>query len=136
MKIKTPFLQWTALLALPLMIGLASADDDKPRPERPPGGGRQGQPFEAIDTDKSGDISEEEFIAAQTKRIKEMFTRIDENGDGKVTKEEMGRMMMRGGQRQEGRPQGRPEGRPERKPDGEKPAPEKEGEKKPEGNPA
>lgn len=80
-------------------------------------------PFEEIDTDKSGDISEKEFAEFQAKRIKEMFGRMDENKDGKLTKEEMAKMMQGRGRPGPGGPGGRPEGAP-KKPEGAPKKPE------------
>lgn len=138
MKITTTLSKLAALLVLPLSLAFVSAEDnDKPKPERPPGGpggpgspgGRmQMPPFEEIDTDKSGDISEKEFAEFQAKRVKEMFGRIDENKDGKLTKEEMAKMMQGRGRPGQGGPgQGGPGGRPEgapKKPEGAPKKPE------------
>ncbi len=43
--------------------------------------------FAAMDTDKSGDVSKEEWIAAGRKE--KQFSRIDANADGKVTLDEL-----------------------------------------------
>ncbi|WP_435640154.1 hypothetical protein [Micavibrio aeruginosavorus] len=52
--------------------------------KRPPAGERM---MEALDTDKSGDVSLEEFQAKHAEQFKTM----DANSDGKLTKDEIGK---------------------------------------------
>ena len=52
--------------------------------KRPPAGERM---IEALDTDKSGDVSLEEFQAKHAEQFKTM----DANADGKMTKDEIGK---------------------------------------------
>ena len=124
-------------VAAPLSRVFAEEEDKKdpgnrPKPGGPgaqerrgpggPGGpgGRGGFSIEAIDKDKSGDISEEEFIAFHVERAKRGFGFMDKNKDGKLTKEELPRP---GQQRPGGPPQRRGSEGPgdKDKGDGEKP---------------
>jgi hypothetical protein len=55
------------------------------RPPRPGGPGPFGGPFELMDTDEDGKISEEEWNAYNA----EMFKELDKNGNGYLTEEEL-----------------------------------------------
>jgi Ca2+-binding EF-hand superfamily protein len=94
--------------------GPPQAGGDRPESGRPPEGrpgegrlGEGGPPLvRALDTDADGEISAEEIAAAS-----KSLAKLDRNGDGKLTREEIGPPpgMMRLG---EGRPEGRPGARP------------------------
>lgn len=133
---KKPIL-FSILAALTLTAGYVQAQGDQPPGERPPGGpggpggqGRRPEPpkLEDMDTDKSGDVSQAEFVAFQVKRAEEgakrMFEMADADKDGKLTKEEMGKMRgpREGGPRGEGGERRRPGAEGEggaRRPEGE-----------------
>jgi len=123
---KKPIL-FSILAALMLPAAYTQAQGDQPPGERPPGGpggpgGRRPEPpkLEDMDTDKSGDVSQEEFVAFQVKRAEEgakrMFEFADADKDGKLTKEEMGKMRP---PREGGRPEGGPRPEGGRRPGGE-----------------
>jgi len=74
-----------------MMVRSAQADGQPPRPEgapprRPDGppGGLPGGLFAALDSDKDGQLSTAEIVAAGTTLLK-----LDRNGDGKLTPEEV-----------------------------------------------
>ena len=67
----------TAFLALAATSVAAQAADEPPRD----GGERATLRFERIDTDKSGDVTFEEFVAVMDDR----FAGADEDGDGRMT---------------------------------------------------
>ncbi|MEO7689318.1 MAG: EF-hand domain-containing protein [Sphingomonas sp.] len=76
--------------------GFISADEMGGRSGRGPGGGLM-----AADTDQDGKISRAEFVAQSTER----FAKLDSNGDGQISGDEMKAMMerMREGGRMGGR---------------------------------
>lgn len=45
--------------------------------------------FAGMDSDGSGDVSADEFVAWHEKMLREKFTHIDDDGDGKVSKTEL-----------------------------------------------
>lgn len=51
-------------------------------------GHKRGDFFEKVDTNKDGQISKDEFMAADKDRAENKFKEMDANGDGNVTKEE------------------------------------------------
>jgi Ca2+-binding EF-hand superfamily protein len=68
-------------LALALTALPATADCGHGHGKRPS--------FEELDQDKSGTLTQDEFVAAATARATERFNRLDENRDGVVTQEEL-----------------------------------------------
>lgn len=49
----------------------------------------QAATFAKMDTDHSGALSPQEFMAAYPKATKDLWTSVDTNGDGKVTEQEL-----------------------------------------------
>lgn len=92
-------------LSLVLVAGLAmAADGDKPGAKGKGGpvdpAKRAEMMLKKLDTDKSGGISKEEFAAGpmakrangDQEKIDKAFGRIDKDGDGSITKEELEKM--------------------------------------------
>lgn len=73
-------------LSVPVSVRAETAAGDAANDamKRPPAGERM---IEALDTDKSGDVSLEEFQAKHAEQFKTM----DANNDGKLTKDEIGK---------------------------------------------
>ncbi|MDF1810917.1 MAG: hypothetical protein P1V20_01845 [Verrucomicrobiales bacterium] len=106
-----------ALIALPLSLALAEENEKgkgKGRPGekggRPGGQGFTPPKFADIDTDSSGDVNKEEWIAFQVKMAQERAERsfgFVSGDDEKITEEELKKMMSR-----RGGPGGFPKGGP------------------------
>ncbi len=65
-----------------------------------PGGGHRPPSFDELDADGDGVVSETEFFAPMLEHGEERFVRMDENGDGSLTSDELvsGRPQRRGQQ--------------------------------------
>lgn len=110
----------TAAFVLPLSFSFAQDDGGKGKGKgagkgRPAQGpGFQPPKFADIDTDKSGDISKEEWVAFQVKAARERAERSFKylaGEDEKITEEEMKRMQQRRGGPERGG-KGKGKGRP------------------------
>jgi hypothetical protein len=75
--------------------------DNGSMPPPPPGQGggpRHGFPkFEDFDVNSDGSLTIDEFVAASAKKQSEHFTRMDSNGDGKLSKDELSKSGPPGG---------------------------------------
>lgn len=96
--------------------------EQRDRDARPPRPGGEQPKFEEIDTDSSGGVSKEEWIAHQVKMAEERAERsfgfVDRDESGDLSKEEIAaaiqRMRGAGGGKGPGRPQGGRKGGPDK----------------------